>query len=77
MINGELDDVSQVTFIEKGTYDYGFEINKKYIFCIRKPIGGIIGMYEVFFNRRCTFVVRADTDCIGYYIIKKDWIKLE
>ena len=55
----------------------GFEINKKYIFIIRKPIGGIIGMFEVFFNRRCTFVIRSETDCKGYYIIKKEWKKLE
>ena len=77
LINSELDDVSQVTFLQHGIYDYGFEINKKYVFCLRKPEGGIIGLFECFFNRRCTFVIRAETPCYGYYITKKEWQMLE
>ena len=73
LIYTELDDVSQVTFLQTGTFDYGFEINKKFIFCLRKPVGGIVGLFEVFFNRRCTFVIRAETKCYGYYITKREW----
>jgi len=30
----ELDEITSVTFIQKGQFDYGFEINKKNIYCI-------------------------------------------
>jgi len=57
-------------------FDYGFEINKKNVYCIRKK-RGIIGLFEIFFNRRCTFLVRANTYCYGHYITKKDWRQVE
>ena len=60
-------------FIEKGKYDYGYEVNKKRIFRRRFGPSTIIGGFEMIKKTRHMFLIRAYTDISGFAIIKKDW----
>lgn len=78
LILEELDEVNEVIFFDKGTYEVGFEINKKRYFVIRykndKNLkANIIGAYEATFNKRSNFVYRTATKCQGYFIRRSKW----
>ena len=68
--------IEEITMFVKGYYDIGYSIAKKSIYKlrIRKPIP--IGAYEVTFNEKTFFVVKAATLCQGYFIRKSSWIKI-
>jgi hypothetical protein len=74
----ELDEVNEVIFFDKGTYEVGFEINKKVYYVIRykndKNLkANIIGAYGATFNTRSHFVYRTYTKCEGFYIRRTKW----
>ena len=75
MIYQELDDINEITFIEKGHFDVGFELNKKKFFVLRFNRNQI-GKFEVTYNRKSSFLIRAYTDCVGFFIRKITWSKL-
>lgn len=77
VLYNELDDVNEVTFIEKGLYDIGYEINKKHIFKIRMPNRSVIGTFEVCFDKRMLFIFKAYSECRGFFIRKLNFQKLE
>ena len=65
-------------FFDQGSYEVGFEINKKKYYVIRykndKNLkANIIGAYESTFNVRSNFVYRTHTKCHGYFIRKSKW----
>lgn len=72
----ELDEVSIIYFIEKGEIDFGYEINKQSRWVIRIP-KAIVGMYEVIYEKRCYFQVRAHQHCKGYFIKKQEFVKIK
>ena len=61
IIVNELDEVSEVLFIEKGWYNIGYEINKQIKY--RKRMGpiSIIGGFQCLNNWRFEFVYQACT----------------
>jgi len=46
----ELDEFTEILFINKGVVDIGFEINRKKVFCIRKNKLLVIGDHGCTFN---------------------------
>lgn len=72
-----MDDVNEVTFIEKGLYDIGYEINKQEIFKIRMPNRSVLGTFEVCFDKRMLFIFKTYSECKGFFIRKLNFQKLE
>jgi hypothetical protein len=73
IIYNELDDVEEVLFFEKGSYDLGYEINKKRIYKLRFKTDMVIGQFYCSFERKSMFICKASTDCYGFYIRKNHW----
>lgn len=48
----ELDDVNEIIFFNKGSYDIGYEFNANEIFKIRYQNSNLIGAYYVTFHKR-------------------------
>lgn len=68
----ELDDVNEIIFVEDGSVDCGYEINRKEKYVIRF-FRSIFGMYECSFNRRCNYIYRANDPCDGYFVRRREW----
>lgn len=77
IIYNELDDVTELLFIEKGLYDIGYEVNKNKIFKIRRPNQTVIGTFEICFNKRMLFIFRTFNECKGYFIRKRNLRMIE
>ena len=73
MIRETFDESLEVMFVEKGKYDYGYEVNKKRLFRRRFQHSTIIGGFEIIQNKRHMFLIRAHTYIEGYAVLKKDW----
>ena len=67
-----MDEVSKITFIEAGFYDIGFEVNRQKRFIIRLE-KRIIGQFELTYNRKCSYIIKAHTMCNGFFIRKIRW----
>jgi len=76
VIHKELDECLDVIFVENGRYDYGYEINKKKIYRIQFGCSTMIGGFEMNFQQRFQFNIRANSEIQGYGIRKKNWIKI-
>lgn len=73
----ELDDVNEVTFVQQGQYDVGYEINKQVHLKMRFPNKTVIGQFEVCFDKRILFIFKSFHDCKGYIIRKQNFRDLE
>lgn len=73
MLFEELDEITEVIFIERGECDVGYEINKKKKFVIRYSTATVIGGFNCTFNKRAIFCYRTKTRCEGYSIRKQNW----
>ena len=76
-IYSELDDVSQVTYVMKGKYRVGYEVNRKETLKIQLTKGSKIGAFECCYDKRSIYVYRAVTEVEGFFITKKNWKQLE
>ena len=76
MIRETFEESLEVVFVEKGKYDYGYEVNKKRMFRRRFQHSTIIGGFEIIQNKRHMFLIRAHTKIQGYAVIKKDWVSI-
>lgn len=76
MIAHELEEVLEVLFVEQGRYDFGYEINKKKF--LRRQFGDstVIGGFNVCFNKRHFFIIRARTDLSCLSIRKEKFVRL-
>lgn len=72
----ELDEVAEVIFFINGTYEIGFEINRRQHMVLRYKDCNVIGAYGVTFNKRTLFVYKTYTECKGFFIRKTKWIEL-
>jgi hypothetical protein len=66
----------EVIFVENGKYDYGYEVNKKKIYRRQFGASTMIGGFQVHFEERHQFNIRASTEVTGYAIVKKNWINI-
>ena len=51
----ELDEFTEVYFFTRGTYEIGFEINRKTYFILKYTNSNVIGAYGLTFNVRALF----------------------
>jgi hypothetical protein len=51
-----IDEVDEIFFIEKGSVDIGFEVNRDTKFIIRLVRGGVIGIYNLTYNCKTLFL---------------------
>ena len=72
----ELDDFTEILFLNKGSIDIGFEINKKACYVIRKSNGCIIADLGCTFNHKSNYIYRTHTECRGYSIRKQAWLRI-
>lgn len=68
IIAEELDESLEFYFVMKGTFDFGYEINKKKYYRIKFGPGNVIGAFNLTFNYRSQFTIRAGTTmhCFAY-----------
>ena len=76
VIYDELDEVNEVIFINQGTYEIGFEMNRIQNFVLRFKDSNVIGAYGVTFNKRTLFVYKTVTTCQGFFIRRNAWRRL-
>lgn len=76
VIYNELDEVNEVIFINQGTYEIGFEMNRIQTFVLRFKDSNVIGAYGVTFNKRTLFVYKTVTACQGFFIRRNAWRNL-
>lgn len=59
IILNELEEVNEMTFVNKGEVVVGYEFNKQINYCIQKRNGCLIGMYGIIFNQRSEIIYTA------------------
>jgi hypothetical protein len=59
-----------------GRYDYGYEINKKKYYRRQFGCSTIIGGFNICFNERHQYNVRANSEVTGLGMIRKNWFSL-
>lgn len=74
-IHRELEEVHEILFLEDGFVDFGFEINNRSKYCVRKK-RCILGIFESTYERRAYMITRAYNFCEGFYIRKNHWRNL-
>ena len=68
--------VEEIFFIVKGTIDVGFEINRNARYVIRLGPGGVVGIYNITYNKKTMFNYRVRHCYSGYTIRKDNWLSL-
>ena len=65
-----------VIFFMKGSFQTGYTINKKEHFQTQLYTYNPIGAYGATFNKRAIFIYKTKTLCEGYFIRKRNWVKV-
>jgi hypothetical protein len=68
-----IEDVDELFMIVKGSIEVGFEINRTPRYVIRLLKGGVIGMFNITFNRKTMFNYRVKHEFHGFTIRKDEW----
>ena len=76
MIANEMEECLEVLFVEQGRYDVGYEINKQKFWRRQFGESTVIGGFNICFNRRHFFIIRARTDLSCLAIRKEKFINL-
>ena len=76
ILYNELEEISEIFFVSKGSTDIGYQVNKKPKFVIRYTDKTMVGAYNVSFNKRSLFIYKCSTDCHGYFIRKQKWVSI-
>ena len=76
----ELDECLEIMFVEKGTYEIGYQINNKNRFIKKMGMFSNIGGYQLINSKRFEFIYRTKTVLLGqairkehFLIILSDW----
>lgn len=76
VIFGELDEINEIIFHQKGKIDIGFEITRKHYMVLRIEKGSIVGAYNCITNKPNQFVYKAISQVEGYMLRKQAWVEL-
>tara|TARA_B110000285_G_C15064828_1_gene584495 strand:+ start:981 stop:1208 length:228 start_codon:yes stop_codon:yes gene_type:complete len=71
-----MDEAFEVLFVECGTYDVGYEINKKVFYRRRFGPATAIGGFQICYRRRFAFVYKAKTNMTGLAVRKEKLMKI-
>ena len=69
----ELEEFSQIIFIQKGKVCVGFDINRKKYYCLQFKDKCIIGAYGITWNQRAAFNYTSFSNVSGFFIRKRNW----
>jgi len=72
----ELEDVNEVIFFNKGSYDIGFEFNAEEHFKVRYQNSNLIGAFNCTFHKKSQFIYKTFSRCTGWFIRKTRWIEM-
>ena len=61
IITNEMDESFEFTFVEKGLYDVGYEVNKKPFYRLCFGESTIIGGFQIVYFKRHNFIHKART----------------
>lgn len=70
VIFNTLEEVNEIFFIEEGSVNIGFEINRGAKFVVRLCAGGVIGGFNCTFNRKTIFIYKVYNDFEGHTLKK-------
>lgn len=76
IIATEMDEALEVFFCENGTYDIGYEINKKVNYRRRFGPATTIGGFQICYGKRFAFVYKAHSNIKGLSVRKEIFIKI-
>jgi CRP-like cAMP-binding protein len=68
-----VEDVDEIFFINKGAIDIGFEISRQSKYVIRLDKGGVIGIYNVTFDKKTIFIYKVSSMFEGFTIRRENW----
>ena len=68
-----IEEVHEVFFCVKGSIEVGFEISREPKYVVRLQKGGVIGIYNVTFNKRTMFLYKVRHEFHGFTIRKDNW----
>jgi CRP-like cAMP-binding protein len=71
-----VEEVNEIFFIESGSVDIGFEINRDSKYVLRLFKGGCIGAYNVTFSTKTAFIYKVSQSYTGLTIRKQKWLNL-
>ena len=71
-----IEEVEEMFFIEKGSVNIGFEINRDIKWILRLQKGGVIGAYNMTFNCKTVFMYKVHHTFKGLSIRKDNWLSL-
>jgi hypothetical protein len=71
-----IEEVEEMFFIEQGTVDIGFEINRETKFVMRLKRGGVIGAFNMTAHCKTLFVYQVKQTYSGTTIRKEAWDEL-
>lgn len=72
----ELDENLEINFVTKGIVYAGYQLNKHKFNCLRFQDNCIIGSFGVTFGIRSTIIYTAMTKIEGYFIRRKEWLRI-
>jgi|TARA_B110000285_G_C14485320_1_gene321566 hypothetical protein len=76
IIANEQDESLEVLFIDRGTYDVGYEINKRSFFRKRFGPSTIIGGFQICYKKRFSFVYKSHSNLRGLAVRKENFMKI-
>jgi hypothetical protein len=72
----ELQECYEVRFVQEGTFDVGFEVNREKYYKLRFGKSTIIGGYQICFRSRYLFTYRASSLLKTYSLRLKVWLNI-
>lgn len=73
VIVDELEEISEVLFVSKGSIVVGYDINKQKRYCLKFLEKFVVGSYELSFNQRSQVIYTSLTHIHGYSIRRSNW----
>lgn len=77
IIYEELQEVLEMTFVQRGKYHVGYEINKKRKYVVSQAEGRVIGEYNVLFMQPSMHIYKCVEEIFGYALSRKSWMSIE
>ena len=76
IIFNELQEVLEMTFVQTGQFQVGYEINKKRKFIVAHGEGKVIGEYNVLFMQPSVHIFKCTQEIYGYALSRRSWMQI-
>jgi hypothetical protein len=71
-----VEEVDEIFFIDKGSVDIGFEISRETKYVIRLEKGGVVGIYNVTYDKKTIFLYKVKHFFEGFSIRRANWMSI-